>query len=174
MMPGPLPPAAVYLDTSLVVAAVIDSHVHHAASIAFCTRLIDARSHVRFSIILRLEFAQVLVKLAKDPQRPAALRRGYRLDRWDARESVRERWLTFGFSRFDALMARFDAVSEVAFDLPIWEASLDVMARHRLRSHDAIHVATARAGGVRDLATLDDDFRRVPDLRVWLIRDAAP
>ena len=46
------------------------------------------------------------------------------------------------------------------------------MAQHRLPSHDAIHVATARAAGVRDFVTLDDYFRRVPDLRLWLLRPA--
>ena len=48
------------------------------------------------------------------------------------------------------------------------------MARTQLRAHDAIHVATAEAVGVRDFATLDDDFKRVASLRVWQIRDLAP
>ena len=70
--------------------------------------------------------------------------------------------------------ARFAALTRVAFDRAIWEASLDAMARHRLRSHDAIHVATARSAGVRSFATLVADFRRVPDLDVMLLRETNP
>ncbi len=87
---------------------------------------------------------------------------------------MRERWLDAGVQRFNDLMGRFDRVTEIPFGRTIWQASLAVMAQQRLRSHDAIHVATARTAGVRDFATLDDHFRRVPDLRLWLIRDAGP
>lgn len=76
--------------------------------------------------------------------------------------------------RFEALMARFAALTRVAYDRAIWEANLDVMARHRLRSHDAVQVATARSAGIRSFATLDADFRRVPDLDVILLRETAP
>ena len=79
-----------------------------------------------------------------------------------------------GVRRFEATMARFASLTQVAFDRAIWKQSLDVMVRHRLRSHDAIHVATARSAGVRSFATLDADFRRVPDLDVLLLRETNP
>ena len=167
-------PAASYLDTSVVVASTIDGIAGSEACAAFCDRLVDAGSHVFFSQILRLELSQVLARLPKDNQVPLAVRHAYRLDRWDTRVDVRTRWLTDGARRFEDLLVRFAEVSEIAFDPTIWHASLDVMARYRLRSHDAIHVASARAAGVRDFATLDGDFRRVPDLRVLLLRGASP
>ena len=167
-------PAAIYLDTSVVVASTIDGIAGSEACAAFCDRLVDASSHVFFSQILRLELSQVLARLPKDNQVPLAVRHAYRLDRWDSRVDVRTRWLTDAAQRFEDLLARFADLSEIAFDPTIWRASLDVMAHFRLRSHDAVHIATARAAGVRDFATLDDDFRRVPDLRVWLLRVPSP
>ena len=82
--------------------------------------------------------------------------------------------MAFGVQRFEALIARFATVTEVEFDIPIWLASIDIMAQTNLRSHDAIHVATARSAGVRDFATVDAHSRRVPDLNVRLIRDPSP
>ena len=160
---------AVYLDTSVVVPALFHGHVHFAACRAFVARLVNDRSHVHFSQILWLELSQVLTHLPHDPGLALDLRRAYRLDRWERNVAVRERWLATGLQWFNDLIARFDRVTEAPFSRAIWEASLDIMAQHQLRSHDAIHVATARAVGIRDFATLDGHFRRVPDLHLWLI-----
>ncbi len=59
-----------------------------------------------------------------------------------------------------------------AYRLGAWDR--DPAARHRLRSHDALHVATALAAGVPDFATVDADFRRVSALRLHLLRDSEP
>ena len=74
--------------------------------------------------------------------------------------------------QFERFLAPFAAIVELPFSLPIRRASIELMARHRLRSHDAIHVATALAAGVPDFASVDSDFRRVPALQLHLLRDA--
>ncbi len=56
-------------------------------------------------------------------------------------------------------MKGFVAMIETA----IWRAGLDAMVRRRRCSHDAFHVAMARSVDGRSFATLDADFRRVPD-----------
>jgi predicted nucleic acid-binding protein len=78
-----------------------------------------------------------------------------------------------GLEQLESLLRQFGAALAIPLQRSTWTASLDVMAR-QLRSHDAVHVATARAVGVRDFVTVDDHPRRVPDLRVWLMRDAGP
>jgi predicted nucleic acid-binding protein len=164
-------PSSVYLDTSIVVAAMFAETPHAAASAEFCAAVARQGGRAFFSQILWLELSQVLAKLPHGPHVPVAQRSAHRLDAWDTNRVVREQWLAFGLREFATFTAQFHAIVEVAFDRSIWHASIDVIAQTRLRAHDAIHVATARAAGVRDFATLDDHFRRVPDLRLWLIRD---
>lgn len=45
------------------------------------------------------------------------------------------------------------------------------MARYRLRLSDAIHAVAALNAGVLNFATVDGDVRRVPMLRLHLLRD---
>lgn len=85
--------------------------------------------------------------------------------------AVRQQWMSAGMQKFESFLNRFDEVAEFPFHGEIWEQSVEIMARHQLKSLDAVHVATARAYGLRHFATLDDDFNHVQDLRVWLIRD---
>lgn len=167
------PPSDVYVDTSIAVAAMFEGTAHSAASVTFCARLEAARSRVVFSEILWLELSQVLARQYQDPRLPEELRRTYRLDRWETDARVRTRWLAFGLQQFEMLIARFRDVSAISFDRDIWDASIDIMAQTNLRSHDAIHVATARSAGIADFATIDHHFRRMPGLNVWLIRDSA-
>ncbi len=79
--------------------------------------------------------------------------------------------MSAGMQKFDAFLNRFDEVAELPFHTRIWEESVEIMARDQLKSLDAAHIATARVYGLRHFATLDSDFSRVQDLRVWLIRD---
>jgi predicted nucleic acid-binding protein len=167
-------PATVYLDTSAVVTALFPGLAHSTASATFCTSVAQGGGGVVFSQVLWLEFSQALVKLALGTELPAAERRRHRFARWGRHVDVREQWYRFGLDELEAFLGRFAAVTEVEFRREIWLASLDVMARTQLRSHDAVHVATAREVGVRDFVTVDDHFRRVPDLRVWLMRDSGP
>lgn len=163
-------PKAVYLDTSLVVAAMFEDVVHAQESIAFCQRLVSKGTNVVFSTILRVELTQALGKLPLRDQLSADTSQTHRLDIWNRHERVRREWMSAGIDRFARLPGQFPRAIEVQLTLPIWYDSIDVMTRHRLRSLDAVHVATARAAGLRDLATLDDHFRRVTLLTVWQMR----
>lgn len=48
---------------------------------------------------------------------------------------------------------------------------MEIMVRHGLQAHDAVHVATAQEWGLQALAAVDANYRRVPSLDFWLIRD---
>ena len=164
-------PTSVYLDTSVVSAASIAAIPHHGACHRFLAELIESEARVVFSQILRLEFSQVWFRLPKSPYLDAEMVRTFRLRAWDRRPAVREQWMAEGATRFTALTTRFHESVEVPFDLPIWSLANELMAHHRLRSHDAVHAATALRSGVLDLASVDADFRRVPNLRLRLLRD---
>ena len=169
-MQSPTAPGSVYLDTSFVVATLFRDTPHHLASVAYTANLVAARSQVVFSTILRLELSQVLARLPTGDQLSVEVRHEYALDRWHRDVGVRARWMGEGVRRFDHFTQQFVQASEARFEVPIWYASIDVITRHRLRSHDAIHVATARAVGGRTFVTFDDDFRRIPDLDVRVTR----
>ncbi len=170
-------PSDVYLDSSLVVAAIVRGSDHSRASADFCAQLAERGSRVYFSQVLRLELAEAVRRLAADPKRaarlPPDLRREYQLGQWGTNLFVRQRWMDFGVQQLDALLDRFAEAFELPFRPKVWRSSLAVIVDHQLRSLDAIHVATAREYRIRHLATTDDDFSRVTDLRVWLLRDPA-
>ncbi len=166
------PPRHVYIGTSVLVGAIISSAPHAAACGDFCDRLIAAESRVYFSQILRMELSQALRRLAttRTNLSPAVYER-YGLANWGASAAVRRRWLELGVSQFRALLSHFALVVELPFREATWLQSVEVMAADGLQARDAVHVATARDLGLRDLATVDADFQRVRDLRVWLLRD---
>ena len=164
----------VYLDTSVVIAAVVPGILFSRGSIDFCNRLISQQTTVYFSQILRLELTEAVRKVATIPGRaPAGLRQHFRLDDWERDPSVRREWFQFGVQEFDALFSQFAEVYELPFDRSIWLRSVEIMAERQLRSHDAVHLATAYEYRLTCFATTDDEFRKVPDLDVRLIRDPA-
>ena len=164
-------PRDIYLDTSVVVAATIVSSPLSAAGNAFCAALEIHRSRIYFSQVLRLEFSQAVRNLAtRRAQLPDEVRRQHQLDHWDTSDAVRHHWMQFGIAQLEGILNSFEVI-ELPFETEIWERSVEIMALNQLKSLDAVHVATARAYGLRHFATLDDDFNRIVDLRVWLIRD---
>lgn len=169
-------PSTVYVDTGFVAAAMMQGVLHHHAAREFCKSLVDSSSHVAFSNLLRVEFLQALVAIGNDPsQLPGRVRRRYKLHRWGNADAIRLRWLENGMSLLDELFDQFAQASEVAIEPAIVDRAVLSMALHKLRSYDAIHVATAEALGIRDIATCDSDFLRVDGengLRIHLIRDA--
>jgi predicted nucleic acid-binding protein len=74
-------------------------------------------------------------------------------------------------TEFQALLARFRAAVELPWSASLWRDSMEIMIQHGLQAQDAVHVATVRESGVRALAAVDADYRRVPGLDFWLIRD---
>jgi predicted nucleic acid-binding protein len=171
-MQGRPPPAEVYLDTSVLLAAVIQGAPHARACDDFCAELIAAGSYVHFSQLVRLELPQALRKLATRPTNlPAAVRTRHRLDDWGTDPAVREAWLQFGIGEFEALLVRFHEVFELPWSAATWRASIPIITQYSLQTIDATHVATAQEYGIQDFAAVDTDFRRVQGLTFWLVRD---
>ena len=174
-MLGQPAPRHVYLDTSVVVGAIIYGAPHAGACRQFCNELIVAGSRVYFSQILRLELSQALRRLATTRTNlSAAMRQRYRLDDWGTSVTVRTRWLALGVTQFNLLLGQFAVAVELPFRVSTWTQSLDVMAQEGLQSRDAVHVATAREHGLGNLATVDADFQHVAGLWVRLIRNPSP
>lgn len=166
--------ADLYLDTSVVLAAIMPGSTNAEACAEFCFRLATERNRVAFSQTLTIELSQGVRKIATRKDRiDPAVRARYELDRWESDLSIRRRWMDRGVERFQALLATFGEAIELPFDATIWHTSIDLMVEHFLQAHDAVHAATARAYGLRAFATTDDDFARVTGLDVILLRDSA-
>lgn len=171
-MDSPRLPRRIYLDTSFVIASLIAGLAHSEPCAAFCEQLADRRSVVYFSYLLRLEIAQALKNVATRPrQLPESLRLQFRLAQWATESAVRRRWMRFGFSQFDSLMATFQDVREIPLSLAACMQSRRIMSDYDLKSYDALHIATVRELRLRDFAATDREFRTVSGLKLWLIRD---
>jgi predicted nucleic acid-binding protein len=166
--------APVFLDTSVLVTALESSIPNYQASATFCQQLVEQGSRVVISQVVRIEFAQAWFRLPANPYLKPETVRQYRLGAWDRNATVREAWLTFGLASLDQLLSRFADLIEVPLNQPIIAAVVPLMARYRLRSLDAVHVATAISTGIVDVASVDEDFRRVPNIRLTLLRDTPP
>ncbi len=162
----------IYLDTSVIVAAIVAGSTNHTSSADLCARLAADGGRVFFSTIVRLELSQAIRKLATKSERlDPEIRRQFRLERWETDFMVRQRWMRYGIQEFERLLSSFAEVIEIPFRRNIWRNSIDVMIDSFLQSHDAVQVATARNYGLRLFVTTDDHFARVGDLDVVLIRD---
>jgi predicted nucleic acid-binding protein len=171
-MLGAAPPVEIYLDTSVLVSALVRTAPHTTACRSFCQQLIAANSRVYFSQFVRVELLQALRRLATTQHNLAAsVRSQYSLEQWGTDPGVRRAWLELGVREFDALIRRFHAVVELPWTFDAWQASIQIMIQHGLQASDALHVATAQEYGLRHLAAVDDDYRRVPGLSFWLVRD---
>ena len=165
-------PTDVHLDTGIAIAATFPATLHSIGARDLCQRLIHQGCTVYFSQVLRLEFTEAVRKLATIHGRvPPEVRRRFRLDDWERDVTVRRGWLLFAVDRLESLLLRFTEVYEIPFDHSIWLRSVEGMAERQLRSHDAIHLATAYENRLACFATTDDEFLKVPNLDVRLIRD---
>jgi predicted nucleic acid-binding protein len=175
MARAPLP-ADIYLDTSLVLAALLPGLAHAGPSLEFCDQLARQGCTVYFSQLLRLEIAQALKNVAtrKPAQLSEPLRQQFQLHDWNTREDVRRRWMTHGQGQLEAFIGQFVEVVELPLDRVTWDRSIDLMCRYPFKSYDAAHVATAIQYSVQHLATTDREYLVVQNPRIWLIRDPAP
>jgi predicted nucleic acid-binding protein len=164
----------VYLDTSVLLAAVMDGVPHHKSALRFCQELTRERAGVYFSQLLRIECIHAIRAVGTNPKLVSEMtRRRYRLAHWGDDLGVRQRWMADGIARVEELLSEFDRVFEAPHDLNIWLLSVEIMCRYQIKSYDATHVATAIHLGIADFASVDGDFMRVDALNVTLIRDAA-
>lgn len=168
------PPADVFLDTSVVVAAIFPGTPHADASRRFTAAVAATKGRVYFSVVLRLEFAQALRKLVTRRQLPAAFREQYQLGEWERNVLVRQRWYAEGARRLDAFFAQFAESFEIPLWPPLWQRSFELMALYGLAALDAVQVATADRIAVLHFATGDEHFRRVDLLTIHLVHDGAP
>jgi predicted nucleic acid-binding protein len=158
----------------VLLGAAIPGAPHAASCGLFCTDLIEHGSTVYFSQIVHVELPQAFRRLATTTANlPADVRQTYSLDDWGRNPAVRSGWLEVGRTEVERLLTGFYRVIELPWRRSIWEVSPTLMARYSLQSLDATHVATAVAYELRDLATVDDAYRRVSELRLHLIRDPA-
>lgn len=164
---------AVYLDTSLIVAAVAQREQRPTVA-SFLETLLQNDAIVFVSELARVELGHAVKAIANDP---AAItereRRKWRLHRWGDLQPVRKDWYEHCFANYDVLLAQFTSAEEVALNRSIIESAVDLMAVFQIDSNDAIHAATALAVGASSLATLDADFLKlasIPGLAIHLIR----
>lgn len=170
-MIGPLPPA-VYLDTSVVVAALFDANPHHRAALDFCADLNQRSVPVYFSQLLRIELLQSLRIVATTPALlSGATRRRYRLQHRGSDAGVRAMWFDHGLETFERFLGEFARVYTLPINESIIEFAAIITAEHHLKSNDAVHVASAVAARAQALATIDADFARVETVEVLVIRD---
>ena len=80
--------------------------------------------------------------------------------------------MDFGVAQLDILLSRFAKAGALALRRTVGRSSIAIMVERRLRTCGAVHLATARAEGLRDFATEDSHFREISGLTVWLTRDA--
>jgi predicted nucleic acid-binding protein len=68
-----------------------------------------------------------------------------------------------------ALLVSFPGMTWISLDLAIADRAASLRARYRVRTPDAIHLATALHAGADLFLTNDRDLRRVQEVRVLLI-----
>ncbi len=167
-------PLNVYLETSIVAAAIIGGSAHSQASRDVCAALSHANSTVYFSRLVRIEVLQILKKYATKDLATPQVREAFRLDQFSRNLIIRQRWLDFGIQQLDVLIRTFYRAYELPIQGQTCQRCMKIMSQHNLDSYDAIHVATAMHNNVRDFVTVDGDFTRVGELKVILVRDPTP
>jgi predicted nucleic acid-binding protein len=119
MIRWPVPPE-VYLDTSVIVAALFTGTPDAEACLSYCRALANADSKVYVSQVMRLDLARALRRLATKPDKvPAELRQEYKLDDWGRNPLIRQRWLRHAVRELDALLRQFGSVAELPFTLDV-------------------------------------------------------
>jgi predicted nucleic acid-binding protein len=145
---------------------------HFQACRQFCADLVVSNTYVYFAQVVRLELPQGLRRLATTKTNlPQAVREQWRLDHWSADATVRHAWLAFGLREFDELLARFREAFELPWQRSTWLASIQIMGHTGLQAIDATLIAAAGEADVQDFAAVDDDFRKVPWVQFWSVRN---
>jgi predicted nucleic acid-binding protein len=160
------PPAALYLDTSFLLNALIPGYPYYPATSAFLVNVADAqRTRLYVSTLVWIEFAHVVMQPRFHQGLAGDMQVAYSLAHWDE-AAVRDSYLT---AMTGALQDLLDAFGwfEIGVTPDVRVHALQLMAQFRLDGHDATHLACAQAAGLTDLASFDRDFRRVDGLDLW-------
>ena len=155
-----VPPAALLLDTTIVVEALLPSQPHHAACVALFERAGASGSTLIFNRLLETELCEVLFNIALREQHG----KRWKTARYDGRARRRAgRLLVAGLAAWEEMLdtvasSRLE-LSEVAAEVP------GLMRAHGLRSYDAVHAASLVLAEIGDIATLDHGFAMLPQSR---------
>jgi len=161
-----LPPSRLYLDTDIMVAAVVRTHHHHVRATALFSLLIRyGLTTIYFCPITWMEFAHVFSKEGFRSELPAEFSRLNPVAGW-ADPAVRDAYFRFVMATFNAVLSPFDRDQVILTD-DIQGRAIQHMATYNLGAQDAVHLACADAVGVRDFASFDRRFRRVEGLYLW-------
>lgn len=158
------PPNLVLFDTSFVVATLVVGERQHDACLQFAARLLEVRTVVIYSTTLHVEYHNTWRRLIEkgllppEPSGQLAFKLGI--------PEERPHWFRVADNLLRRFLSQFPR-REVRLNRRILSTMVSLMGRYNLKSLDAIQVASAWDVGCNELATLDDDFRRVDGLRLW-------
>jgi len=159
------PPELILLDSSFVVATLVAGEKYHEACLDFATRLLSARSTIVHSSVLKVEYLNVWRKLIQrgllppEPSGQLQLKLGI--------PEERPHWFRVAEMLLMRFLAQFPR-REVRVNQRVLKSMVRLMGTYNLRSLDAVQIASAFDVQCRDIASLDEDFRRVDEIRLWL------
>jgi predicted nucleic acid-binding protein len=157
-------PVSMAIDADFVVSVIVESEPFHAPCVSFSARLLQASINIVHSPLLRLEFLHAWQKAVNRGAVPMNLVAQRTL--WDDPSRQRERSYDLGDSLLADFLGLFDRY-EVRLTNRLQDQARRLMARHNLKPMDACLLASALYTNVKDIVSLDNDFRRVDDIDLW-------
>ncbi len=159
-------PARLYIDTNDLLDYFVTSSPNHARVERFIFRLGAHRVTMLYlSSISWLEFVNAIRRQNFRDALPVDWRQRYQLDRWQDLV-VRRRYFAAWLGLLEDLISRFER-NEVAVTPEVRTRAIGYVSTYNLKPQDAAHLACAHESGVVDLASFDEDFRRVGGLNLW-------
>lgn len=142
----------IIIDTSIVVARIDERDSQRAVALALWKSLEQVEASLLFLDCVANETISVLARRCEERRKQ---------DEW-----------TLLFSRYRAFVERHPPVWVSREIERLFSAVLDLVSVSggKLNFHDALIALLAREHGIRDIASLDPDFDRVP----WLRRISSP
>jgi predicted nucleic acid-binding protein len=161
-----LPPPYLYLDSDVLVAAVIRTHEHHERSVRLLELLL--RSGVTtpcLSPVSWMEFAHVFSKESFRKALPLEFDHLRPVIEW-VNPEARERYYEYVMHTLDDLLSPFEWL-EIPTTTAVNRHAITLMGRYNMDAQDAIHLASMHLAGIDHLASFDRIFRRVDGLNLW-------
>lgn len=161
------PPRHLYVDTDILIAALITTEPQHARCRDCLPNVIAiGLTTVYVSAITWLEYLNVIKGDAFRQRLPVEMRQHYSLERWQEK-SVRASYFTDLLDDFEQLFRQFKELIEISLVPEVRIAAIGYAVEYDLRRLDAVHLASAIKMGIFDFASLDGSFRRVDNLHLW-------
>jgi predicted nucleic acid-binding protein len=136
------PPTDVYVDTDVLVHALIGGMAQSQTCYSAYRYLVAHSCAVYISQLTRLEFLEAIRGLANKRSLPESIRLEFDLEHWE-NFMVRQR---------------------------IWRDAPGLMALTAMRAYDTFHLATALSYQIPELWTADADFRRSSGIYIRILR----